>query len=281
MMTVLSFTSCEKDLMDYQGGEVLYFDVRTGAAWLDPSTWAHQFHTPVMFGATSANELPVRLHIRTTGTAKNYDRPFRVVVVADSTTAKVGKEYSGINEECVIKAGELDTYFEFTAHRTADILEDTVRLQLRIEPGKDFTTRFENYQEENTYYQVTFPDKVLDRNHSASIHNVYIYDTMVMPTGWWGTDAGGLFGPFSAAKIRLMMKVCNLTIDDFADKKMMPQARAQVVSTQFTNYLLEQADQHTPCLEKNGTMMWTMYVNTLGGTRKWNIGTTPEQYYNK
>ena len=40
-MALFSLTGCEKELMDYEGKDCLYFDVRRGASWIDPDLWAH------------------------------------------------------------------------------------------------------------------------------------------------------------------------------------------------------------------------------------------------
>ena len=34
-------TSCERELMTYEGKDTIYFDIRNEVAWLDPDTWSH------------------------------------------------------------------------------------------------------------------------------------------------------------------------------------------------------------------------------------------------
>ena len=41
MLMVLA--GCEKDLMDYEGKDTLYFDVRRGPAHLPSALWPHEF----------------------------------------------------------------------------------------------------------------------------------------------------------------------------------------------------------------------------------------------
>ena len=48
-MLLLLFVSCEKELMDYEGQDGLYFDVQYGKDWGDENTWGHQIYTRVSF----------------------------------------------------------------------------------------------------------------------------------------------------------------------------------------------------------------------------------------
>ena len=41
ILAAVSFSSCEKDLMSYEGKDCLYFDVRRDAAWIDKKLWTH------------------------------------------------------------------------------------------------------------------------------------------------------------------------------------------------------------------------------------------------
>ena len=58
-----SFTACEKEIMDYEGVDGLYFDVRWGEDIRSPDQWAHQYYTPVEFGTMTANTYTVQLRV--------------------------------------------------------------------------------------------------------------------------------------------------------------------------------------------------------------------------
>lgn len=87
------FTSCEKEIMNYEGVDGLYFDVRWGKEFRDPSQWAHQYYTPVEFGAMTDEAYSVQLRVATSGTIKDYDRPFSITIGKDSTDAVAGRDY--------------------------------------------------------------------------------------------------------------------------------------------------------------------------------------------
>lgn len=289
MFALVGFTSCEKELMDYEGVEALYFDVRLYPAHLDD--WPHRLHTAVSFGATMEDEIEVVVPVRATGAMKDYDRPFSIEIVNDSTTAIEGMEFDGLVKERVIKAGTLSDTIKFKAHRTATIDNDTVRLQLRIIPNSYFETPFKDYDEDSPYYRfVTFNSKVdqpnsgsqlvpeFDLNTDAGIHNIFFFDTLVKPGGWWGTALGGTWGLFSAKKMRLIMELCGCDLDAFESTSTMPSARATSYGEKVGKYLIEQAKlgRDHAVLDEDGTMMWVNYCTTGDPYYRWGQGYKPE-----
>ena len=127
------FTSCEQEIMTYEGEEAIYFDVRYGAEWGDPENeWAHQYYTPVEFGRLNGDSYTAQLRVKATGIVKDYDRPFNVTVLADSTTAISGSEFELQTTNLVIKAGETHAYIDVLIHRTERMSEENVYLMLQL-----------------------------------------------------------------------------------------------------------------------------------------------------
>lgn len=285
-------TGCEKKLMDYEGQECLYFDVRRGASHISSNMWGHQFYTDVSFGTTVDNEVDLVLGIAASGTIKDYDRPFRVIINNDSTTAANGTDFTGLEDEYMIKAGETRTEVRLKVHRTEQMYEDTLQLQLQLVSNQHFALKYDFYGDHPGAYQ---PDEnvAFAKNKNASIHNLFFYDVLSMPRGadglttsggWYGQDKGGngfgLFGNFSAKKFRLIMDLTGTTVADFTDKTVMPNPRAQAISQTVALYLLEMAkSRDTVVLDEDGTMMYVSYVGNLGGSAAWNPFTKPEDYF--
>lgn len=115
-----SFTSCEKEIMDYEGVDGLYFDVRWGKDFRSPDQWAHQYYTPVEFGAMTANTYTAQVRVTTSGTIKDYDRPFSITIGKDSTDAVAGRDYVDFSKDYVIKAGERYAYIDITFNLTPE-----------------------------------------------------------------------------------------------------------------------------------------------------------------
>lgn len=274
-----SFTACEKEIMDYEGVDGLYFDVRWGEDFRSPDQWAHQYYTPVEFGTMTANTYTVQLRVATSGTIKDYDRPFSITIGKDSTDAVAGRDYVDFPKDYVIKAGEQYAYIDITFNRTPEMVDDTLTLQLKLQPNEYFACPFTNYVD-NTKYDL--PETRYGYNNDATYHKVIINDVMVQPDGWWGQNGLGSFGSFSRKKWLLMMEVSNTTEEDYADKNIMPMGRAGAIAESLARYLLEQAKKgrEYAVLEDDGTMMHCPTVNTID-PNAWKYGDTPDDYYNK
>ena len=87
------FTSCEKEIMNYEGVDGLYFDVRWGKEFRDPSQWAHQYYTPVRVRCNDRRSL-----LRTIACSyQRYNQRLRPSVQhyyrKSSTDAVAGRDY--------------------------------------------------------------------------------------------------------------------------------------------------------------------------------------------
>jgi hypothetical protein len=276
---LMLLSSCEKSLMSFEGEDTLYFDVRRGAAWISPSRWAHQFYSTVEFGNIAGDVDTLAIKVMSTGTPKSYDRPFEVTINKDSTTATEGSDFELVKDNYAIKANQDSAVVRVVFNRTNHIDNDTVKLQLQLHENEYFKLGFNNFDEDGHYS----PDQNLsfDYNRDASIHNIFIYDVLIRPSTWMGNDVTGfgLFGKYSIKKYRLMMKITNTTIQDFSSSATMPSARATAICEKMSLYLLDKAKAKEPVLDEDGTMMYFMYVQQLGGSAGWKPFTKPEDYY--
>ena len=272
-------TSCERELMTYEGKDSLYFDIRNEVAWLDPDTWSHEYFSTVSFGSTMDNEITKSFTVQASGMPSSIDREFSVIVVEDSTELLEG-DFTGLAESYCIKAGETSTTIDLTFHRGAHMKDDTLQLQLALVNNEHFTMMFDEIGKAPEQYSPTENSK-FDYNHNASIHNIFVYDVMARPKQWQGNDANGLgtLGAFSAKKWKLMMEVTGTTIEDYADASTMPNIRMTAIGETMSAFLLEKARAKTPVLEDDGTMMFFMKVGPSYAADGWNPYTKPSDYY--
>lgn len=272
-------TSCERELMTYEGKDCLYFDIRNEVAWLDPDTWSHEYFSTVSFGSTMDDEIKKSFKIQVAGMPSSVDRKFSVIVVKDSTELQEG-DFTGLAESYCIKAGETSTTIDLTFHRGAHMKNDTLQLQLALVANEHFSLMFDEIGRSPEQYAPTENSK-FDYNHNASIHNIFVYDVMSRPKQWQGNDANGLgtLGAFSAKKWLLMMEVTGTTIEDYADASTMPTIRMTAIGETMSAFLLEKARANTPVLEEDGTMMFFMKVGPSYAADGWNPYTNPNDYY--
>lgn len=277
---LMFFASCEKELMDYEGEDCLYFDVRLSSSWIDTSLWPHQYFSAVSFGNLLVDEVDVSYKIMASGLPKDYDRAFSLTVNADSTTAVEGTDFEAFPKELVIKAGENSTTLAFKIYRTERMLNDTLQLQLQLHENEYFKLKYTSFID-GSYTPYSPDDNVMfSYNKDASVHNIFIYDVLSRPEGWYGNDVTGtgLFGKFSAKKYKLLMELTNTSIEDYTDESM-PSVRASAIAETVAKFLLEKAADRDPVLDEDGTMMWVSPIQSIGGNAAWAPFTKVEDYY--
>ena len=74
----LMLSGCEKDLMDYEGLEGVYFAVQWGDSWGSEKTWPYQPYTNVNFISLPGDTATLSVKVMATGPVKTYDRIFLV-----------------------------------------------------------------------------------------------------------------------------------------------------------------------------------------------------------
>ena len=288
-IVVLLLTSCEqKEVMEYEGVDGIYFDVQWGPSHFDESRLARQHYTYVSFGSIEAEEAEITMKVGISGSIKDYDRPFRVEIVADSTNAIPEEEYTGFTEEQVIKAGENRTYITFKVFKTPRQTEDTVRIQFRIDPGEYFTLPFSEVGKvpgrENA-------EKQFATSEDPAVHNVFYNNILSRPAGWGANEYSTYFGTFSPDKYQYLMDVSGYTKAHFEQLSAMTQGgrgtkirsiAIKDLQARFNKgyYRLQAGDAdgwEEWMLERNGKMMW------VPGITWWNEDTLPDelvkQYY--
>lgn len=273
--------------MEYEGVDGIYFDVQYGAEHGDESVWARQNYTYVSFGSMEAEEMEVTLKIGIVGSIKDYDRPFRVMIVQDSTNAIPEEEFRGFSEGQVIKAGESKTYVTLKVFKTPRMVNDTAQILFRIDPGEYFTLPFIDFGKIPGRWEDTKTEFKVGENPAE--HWVFFNNILQEPAGWGAN--GVYFGTFSPKKYQYLMDITGYTKAHFEQKAAMQMGgRATKIRMVAVNDLnarfykgrdrLRNGDAdgwQEWMLEDRGTMMW------VPGISVWTEKTLPEelvkQYY--
>lgn len=266
VLSLAFFQSCEKELMDYNGKDALYFDVQYGPEWGDFDVWAHQIYTLVAFGTIDDVETEVDVKVAIAGSIKDYDRPFKIEIVQDSTTAICPREYEDFAKEYVIKGGEKFTNIRIKFKRTERMSDGTVQLQIRLLPNEYFELPFSLIG--NIPGRWTGGETEFGTNFDPSVHNVFINNILVEPSGWNDLQ----FGKFSVKKYEMLLqeaeKYFGFTKSSFDDSEKMQSGRCAAIARVGANYLKAEYAKGRKfwVLDEDGSMMWIRGVSWAAGT---------------
>ena len=261
--------SCDKELMDYEGQDGLFFDAQYGAEWGDTTVWAHQLYTLINFGSADGNELVGAVKVAVAGSIKDYPRPFKLKLVTDSTTV-IEEEYEFLQQEYVIPAGLNHTYLRIKFKKSDRMAENTLQLQVALEPNEHFTLPFSEIGQIPGRWDDTRTE--YSTNDNPSIHNFFVNNMLVKPNGWHDVQFGYTY---TKKKHELLLKIAyekfGFVNSDFEDKSKMQSGRAKAIAQETAKFLKAQHDlgREYWILDEDGTMMW------VSGC-PWAVGTNPD-----
>lgn len=255
---LLPMVACEKQLMDYQGLEGVYFAVQHGASYGNELNWPYQPYTNVEFVSIPDDEVTLQIKVMITGPVKDYDRSFRVEINPDSTTAEQGIHYDALQGELLIPANTVTALVPVTLKRTVDLQTEEKTIGLRLVANEHFGLSFPEWDAIPGYSAATTPAV---SKFDASMHTIRISDFMVQPAIWYGSvrtdnSESGSWGAFSRKKIELMCEIMGLTYADFGSSDTMPTVLVLLISSQCTMYLTDRYNAGDPVLEDDGRLMW-------------------------
>lgn len=251
--------SCEKDLMDYQGGDGVYFAVQWGDSWGSELTWPYQPYSNIQFIQMEGDTVTVNIRVMTTGTVKEYDRFFHVEVNPDSTTAIEGIDYLPLQNDIKIKAGEYMADISVRLIRTEILQTEEKKLGLKLFANNYFILAFPQWDAVNG-----FSSGEIHEHFDASMHTICFSDMMVIPKVWTGTASSeyvdgaesGLWGAFSRKKLEMICERFDLTYQDFMSNETMPMVLQMLISKTMSDLLIERYNAKDPILEDDGRLMW-------------------------
>ncbi|MBO9634792.1 MAG: DUF4843 domain-containing protein [Chitinophagaceae bacterium] len=267
---IFPFISCKKEMMGYEGMEGVYFGVRSGPSYAAPVSWPYRPYTDVEFvkQPQEIQEMEIRIAVNITGPMKDYDRPFKVIVNPDSTTAEAGVHYLPFGDSFIIPANSITGYIPITVKRTPDMLTTNKKLGLKLVPNEYFGLAFPEWKAIPGLGESSLGN---DTAFDASLHTININDLMVQPAVWRGSiQAGnreaGSWGAFTRKKMELMCSLFNLKYEDFASETTMTAVLVSLITAEMGRYLINQFNAGTPVLEDDGRLMfagsvpWTSYI---------------------
>lgn len=267
------FSCSQHDIPLYSGQDAIFFDQQYGVAWFDTLRLSHQIYSYVPFGVMASKDSTVMVKVETTGFIRDYDRPFSIEIVADSTNAIPGEEYELPQTDFVIRAGQNSCYIPVTYHSTERMLDETVQLQIRLVPNEHFSLPFgkEGIGQMPLRNEGGEVFTEFSTNYDPSIHNIFANRKLRKPKGWNNVQFGYYY---SDVKYALILEISERELgwgvqyfDLDPDQKTLV-SRAPVIAKHVSKYLMEQyrkGREHW-VLDNDGSMMYVMGVSWTEGT---------------
>lgn len=277
MLTAMSACS-EHEIDFYSGEDAIYFDQQwTGnvnETWLDSTQLAHQIYTLVNFNTTTSGlDSVLSIKIETTGYVRDYIRPFRVEIVADSTDAIEGEEFEVLNPELAILPGNNSARVNVKVSLSERLYSSTRHIHLRLDPGEHFVIPFGKdgfglMPLRGAANVGVLTD--LSPNYDPSIHNIFITGELSRPGKWPLYGNMYSWGNYTLTKYKMLLGIAEkYGWGPWHFENQMPQERYGIISRAAAQYLREQYNKGREywVLDEDGSMMWVKGCPWADGTR--------------
>lgn len=231
----------------------IYFQRLTNAVY-GSTTEYYGDSTDFSFAGTNAYYTSHVLYapVLTMGKVVDYDRPFKVVVDMEETTAVEGKDFEIELDSLVIKAGTSKAEVLVRIIRTETLLEKTLKIVLRLQENEHFKCYLETYKNTNLY--------TAKGEQISGVRYVFTFNEMYTQPNFWKNYAEkDYFGEWTAKKYQVVNQVCGLTPIDWQYANYygykMQSARLPFFARTVRIYLQEQADAGNPVTDSDGKYM--------------------------
>ena len=231
----------------------IYFQRLTNAVY-GSTTEYYGDSTDFSFAGTNAYYTSHVLYapVLTMGKVVDYDRPFKVVVDMEETTAVVGKDFEIELDSLVINAGTSKAEVPVRIIRTETLLEKTLKIVLRLQENEHFKCYLETYKNTNLY--------TAKGEQISGVRYVFTFNEMYTQPNFWKNYAEkDYFGEWTAKKYQVVNQVCGLTPIDWQYANYygykMQSARLPFFARTVRIYLQEQADAGNPVTDSDGKYM--------------------------
>ncbi|MEI3419973.1 MAG: DUF4843 domain-containing protein [Butyricimonas faecihominis] len=190
--------------------------------------------------------------VLTMGKVVDYDRPFRIVVDMEESTAIEGIDFEIELDSLVIKAGTSNAVVPVRLLRTETLLEKSLKIVLRLQENEHFKCYLKTYKNTNLY--------TAKGEQMSGVRYVFTFNEMYTQPNFWKNYAEqDYFGEWTPKKYQVVNQVCGLTPRDWQNANMygykVQSARLPFFARTVRIYLQEQADAGNPVKDSDEKYM--------------------------
>ena len=198
LIAMVALVSCEKEMINYEGGNGIYFD--TEGMMLDTVS--------VHWGLKNSDvtEQEIQLKVMLIGNVTDYDRNFSVEIETregDDSAAIEGVHYEPILKLHTIKAGEAETTIKVKLKRAPELMNKPARFAIKLVENEELAFLYTRYGAQMVD-DTTVVSRPLDYQRA-----IYIDEKFPIPS-WWPYYGQQYFGDWSMKKAILICDVLEI-----------------------------------------------------------------------
>lgn len=246
-----AFSSCStEEIETYNGVAAGIFiqQVSTTDIYGNPQSYRDSIEYSFSNYDETVTYLNAPVVIRAIGFTTDYDRPYKVEVVPEETTAVEGVDFDLSQNASAIKAGtSTDTYY-VRLLRTTKLRQGAIKVKIRIVPNEHFTIPISELKNSASW-------NIDGNNLSSTEYKIIFSEEYVLP--WpWGLDSywPAYFGDYSVAKLMVVNQVMGYTYQSWSDGTV-AYGKLPFMAGETQKYLQKQADAGTPVIDDDGSYM--------------------------
>lgn len=249
---LLALASCsEEEFMTYEGNRAGIYLQRVSTTDINGTPLGFTDSLTISFASYAATykEYPVVVPVCIMGDVVDYDRPFKMEVDKEKTTAIEGEEYEFSDTACYIPAGKTKQNVKLILKRSDRIAKETARLVFSIKDNENFTVELESYKNVTDW-------KTQGKELCGTSYKIIFSDKYAVTT-WWELYGQTFYGTWSVRKEKLLNEIMGWTHADWERWKV-AYGQMGFGAKKFRKHLQEQADNGTPVKEEDGSFMQLM-----------------------
>lgn len=254
-VAALAVTSCSHDDLELYSGvpAAVYIQmVQTTDIYGNPLSYT-QTSGELSFSNTNPSITSAyrSFTVRLAGEVVDYDRPYKIIVDPEKTTALEGVDYDLSENEFCIKAGKASDQVRVKVLRNERFLKDTYTVSFQLLPNEYFTLDIDHYKNSSGW-------NVPGDDFDATIYSVSFSEKYTAPSFWSRYEAL-FYGPFTVKKFAQLNEIMGWTAYDwnyagFSGFKVQ-YGKLGYATTALRNKLIEEAKKGTPILDEDGQPM--------------------------
>ena len=224
--------SCTSEIETYHGETGIYFAMRDNVTTVNVDT-LYRESSSLPFIVTEHTDSTFSLNVKILGPVADHDREVKVRVVEEQSTVLDG-DFEPLKDTYTLKAGQIYGQIPITFHRVPSLQGKERVLVVELVENEDFTLPIRVWRNSSTEFV------------NVVRHSVVISDKYVQLPGY----RPGHFGPFSEKKMRLIVELSGMSLNDF--NEVLPVTLTKTIGQKLDRYLAEMKAKGTPVYEEDG-----------------------------